>query len=93
MLAREQWTKPSLEDFIAWLETKPHDEEYVWVVPSVCPCGQYAKSLNLDWWEIWIGRNISLWDELNTLASHKPRTFGALLTRALAVKAKARASR
>jgi hypothetical protein len=90
MLAREQWTKPSLEDFLAWLETKPSDEKYWWPDASICACGQYAASIGIV---SWVGgaATCPVFEQINRLAQYRPRTFGALLGRAL--EAKARASR
>lgn len=84
MLSREQWTKPSLDDFIAWLETKPRGETYKWFSSSDCACGQYGESLGVRWFE-WCDQ--PPWETLNSLAYVKPHTFGGLLTRALALKA------
>ena len=90
MLSRKEWTKPSLEDFIAWLETKPKDEEYDWGDSRICPCGQYARSIGLDDWPSEMNaRNRAeacTWYQFNELAYQYPRTFGDLLARALEVK-------
>lgn len=86
MLAREQWTKPSLEDFVAWLETKPCEEKYDWSIASVCACGQYAASIGVDWMGASSNRVLK---QINLLAQYRPWTFGALLTRALEAKANA----
>jgi hypothetical protein len=88
MLSREQWTKPSLDDFIAWLETKPRHEKYDWLSGATCACGQYGKSIGVDdWFVLWIDEKNFLWADLNTLAYQQPRTFGGLLDRALASRA------
>jgi hypothetical protein len=86
MLARQEWNKPSLEDFIAWLEMKPRAEKYDWGASSRCACGQYAESIGQVWWGM-RGGDMPLWAHLNSLAYTKPNTFGALLGRALAAKA------
>ena len=72
MLART-----SLRDrFIAWLETKSADEEYIWDDPYRCACGQFSLEMGED---RWLGKG---WGFLNALAKEHPRTFGALLGRA-----------
>ena len=87
MLSREQWTKPSLGDFIAWLETKPQGEAYDWFRSSTCACGQYAATIGRKWFDMWCSPDAPLFSHLNALAYTKPHTFGALLARALEVKA------
>jgi hypothetical protein len=48
MLFNPTWAKtPSLEGFIAWLETKDPEERYDWLSFSTCACGQYMRSLGL----------------------------------------------
>jgi hypothetical protein len=87
MLARTQWTKPSLEDFIAWLESKDPNESYNWIHASTCACGQYATSIGIVDWLTFENGPFSL---LNSLAKPPPTpdvdyvdTFGNLLSRAL----------
>lgn len=91
MLSRERWTKPSIEDFIAWLETKDPTEQYVWLDTSICACGQYAASIGVEGWSKKASNGDVLWNELNNLAApwygrHVSRegnsTFGVLLDRA-----------
>jgi hypothetical protein len=92
MLARTQWTKPSLDDFIAWLETKPPGEGYNWVQPRECACAQYAASIGLPWFE-WVSHAwntqgpVGFWERMNLLERERPWTFGALLEKALRHKA------
>ncbi len=89
MLARDQWTKPSIEDFIAWLETKPVNEEYDWGDDQVCPCGQYAESIGLKHWPSQMSQSVpGPWYILNELAFGMPRTYGGLLNRVLEYKLK-----
>jgi hypothetical protein len=83
MLARDQWTKPSLEDFIAWLETKLRNEKYNWHDNRVCPCGQYAASIGE---KDWTNNMNNMWRTLNSLAYSQPRTYGGLLARVLDYK-------
>jgi hypothetical protein len=84
MLSREQWTKPSLDDFIVWLKTKPRRETYAWFSADICPCGQYGEYIGVKW----VGQVDSpLWATLNSLALVRPHTFGALLRRTLAFRA------
>ena len=83
---------PSLESFIAWLETKPEDETYTWSLCDRCACGQYARALGI--WKIWdefihlYSRDrTGIWHKLNMLAFPKhdgADTFGRLLRRARA---------
>ncbi len=92
MLSRQEWTKPSLEDFIAWLETKDPNEEYEWLSINICPCTQYAKSIGEKDWpakhnDLKTAKG-KVWYALNHLAHNaSPRTFGSLL--ALAIERKA----
>ena len=49
MLFNPTWAKtPSLEGFIAWLETKDPEERYDWLSFNTCACGQYLRSLDLE---------------------------------------------
>src|SRR5580700_9747733 len=49
MLYDPKWNKqPSLEGFIAWLETKGKTEIYYWGKTENCACAQYAATLGLD---------------------------------------------
>lgn len=80
MLNNPNWdkpikTEPSLEGFIAWLETKPPEEEYNWRNDKECAVGQYAQSLGLCY------LYISYLDR-GGIAYHQPRTFGAAAKRA-----------
>ena len=64
-----------------WLETKPENQKYVFVDGDNCACGQYAASIGQPSSERYIETDV--WGELNGLAHGQPRTFGALLERAL----------
>jgi hypothetical protein len=65
MLYREQWTKPSLEDFIAWLEMKDPEEEYQWSNMQTCACGQYAASIGVEEWNKRASEGSKFWNMLN----------------------------
>lgn len=75
---------PSLEGFVAWLETKDPNEAYNYLAPHVCACGQYSLFLG----EFWIPSNAGpkqidrVYRDLNVLSAGGPWTFGALLARA-----------
>lgn len=58
MLFNPQWkdwpvtrTAPTLDEFIAWLETKNPDETYRYFDPKVCAVGQFHASMHgeQDW--------------------------------------------
>lgn len=68
----------TLEDFIAWLETKPPNEYYTYPDPAICPCRQYLDSLGV--------KGLTGIRRLDDLAlgngSGRDWTFGKLLSRA-----------
>jgi hypothetical protein len=75
--------QPSLQGFIAWLETKDPAEKYNWSRADQCACGQYARHLGVRW-NPWRG---NIWGRLNSIAYLvQPRTFGNLLKYAKTVK-------
>ncbi len=85
---KEQADPASLDAFIAWLETKPSEEEYVWVDPLRCAMGQYRSFVRsrggfrgVTFLENIIGENAYM-----AITRAKPYTFGAALDRALAFK-------
>jgi hypothetical protein len=80
------------EHMLLWLAGKHPDERYVWESTSECACGRYAREAmgKPNWW--WTseahyrlaGSTGQAFTQLNNLASHAPRTYGALYERALA---------
>jgi hypothetical protein len=93
MLYDPKWSKaPSLDGFIAWLETKDPNERYDYWNCLTCACGQYASSFSIanpDW--IWEWKDRHLTTELNMIGrgsgNYEEWTFGAALARALAYRA------
>jgi hypothetical protein len=74
---------PSLDGFIAWLETKDPQECYHFPDCKACACGQYSASLGEFWLRRTEGGVVSfVYHGLNELARAEPWTFGALLKRA-----------
>jgi hypothetical protein len=74
--------EPSLEGFIAWLETKDPNEEYDYHNSEACACGQYAASIHTEMW-LFDTAEFVLWDRLNGLACSRDAqgnwTFGHTL--------------
>ena len=77
--------QPSVAGFAAFVATKDPAEEYRWLDPTACACGQYARSIGK--YEDWLNvptrppADSKLWRELNRLAQIGPypaRTFGKL---------------
>ncbi len=73
---------PSLAGFITWLKKKPARAEYNWGDAEKCACAQYFKG---DWDKHDL---VTKKDgvRLDGLAIERPRTYGALLKRAIAAK-------
>jgi hypothetical protein len=76
--------QPSLEGFIAWLETKDPDESFNYHDSDMCACGQYAKSIGTEMWGIWPEEtHTAIWDRLNGVACSRDAqrnwTFGHTL--------------
>ena len=86
MLYNPKWeikTQPSLEGFIAWLETKNPDETYHWPRGTECAVGQYATSIGKI--EEFLIRKNECWRRLNRIAMPEEfhdDTFGCCLARA-----------
>ena len=69
-----------------WAAKRPAAEEYTWFDIGMCPCGQYAREHGLaDWYDPRKDRTSPFWDEANSIAYGRPRTFGALAERLRAV--------
>jgi hypothetical protein len=79
--------QPSLQGFIAWLETQDPEQQYQWSCSGECACAQYARHLGVkSWGDVWNPYRI-IWSELNSIAYLvQPRTFGNLLKYAKTVK-------
>lgn len=93
----------SLEALIAWLRTKPRSDEYCYTATGHCLIAQYVKSLGYAECAVgtpsfdptidvsaggeWKRRAFALPDGWNEIAQNFPRSFGAALSRALALKA------
>lgn len=79
----------SLDALIAWLRTKPGDEEYDWADVRNCLLCQYGMSIGRgniyhdlsDCFE-----NAGLYDAVTEITCRHPRTFGAALSRAIAYR-------
>jgi hypothetical protein len=92
MLYDKRWEKPkepSLEGFVAWLETRPADGKYNWSDPDRCACAQYAMAIGqFAGWRHNRGWNRYEWVKLNTVAKgaryhlFDQHTFGKCLKRA-----------
>lgn len=67
-------------EFLAFVKGKPGDEEYDWLDPHECACGQFATSLG------WDGDLDSVWradleGQFGKYAIQFPRTWSALASR------------
>ena len=85
MLYNPKWsTTPSLDGFIAWLETKDPSETYNWGNCNECAAGQYAKAIGFENWAdqacqgTFLGKLMFQFSHY-ALISHS-HTFGELLT-------------
>lgn len=99
MLYDPKWeidTKPSLQSFVAWLETKDPEARYsFYECEGRCLVGQYMEFLGIPWTGAPIHPNGN-WDRSSykatavaifgpgpwTVHVRKPHTFGAALNRA-----------
>jgi len=96
MLYNPKWeakTEPSLEGFIAWLETKDPNEEYDWSSYNHCAAGCYAMSVGITKEKLFQTNN-EIIRRLSLLArppnfdyDNRRDTFGACLSRACQVLA------
>lgn len=88
MLYNPKWsTTPSLDGFIAWLETKDPDETYNYLnCDGECVIGRYLGSLGIAWTNM-VTMKTNFYLSVDRIASEFPHTFGAALRRALAYKA------
>lgn len=92
MLYNPSWSKEfTRENLIAWLETKPPDESYCFVVANECLLAQWARSVdssaevneNISAYAYKVhGKNVILGGFMQYIASNEPWTFGAALKRA-----------
>lgn len=84
----EPLTKENMLSFMAWLETKPADEVYIFMDSENCACGQYARAIGVERW-MDRHRTGSFWFTANSLAGAfgdpkewvEKHTFGQLLER------------
>lgn len=88
----------TLDALIAWLRTRPGNEEYCWTNGGSCLYGQYGEFLRLGvsdasaYLAVINGFGVhgtycnSLIEPFGNLAMGSPRTFGGALDRALAIK-------
>ncbi len=80
---------PSLAGFISWLRKKPESDAYDWGDTDNCACAQYFKG---DWRKHdVVERKDGI--RLDGLAIGYPRTYGALLERAMKAQRMGRAER
>lgn len=91
MLYDPKWEMPdrvydrvSLRAFIAWLETKPANESYVYIVSSECALGQFMKAQGYSGEDCCIDLAPEESDWLNEIVQTRPQTFGGCLERARA---------
>ena len=74
---------PNHDELIAWLKTKPLDEEYVWQDPVYCLMGKYLADHEARWGDV----IYSEMPDYFLIAGSKPWTFGAALERAESLRA------
>lgn len=91
MLYDKKWdqkTDPfTMQNLIAWLETKPPDEEYAYLIPRRCLLGQFAGAMGAadrSGKSCELSNNIGFASVAFGGTNHGPFTFGAALKRALA---------
>ena len=68
MFTQDYSNGPSIVGFKEFVSKKDANEHYAWMNPSICACGQYAKSIgSKDWMYSDIG-STKLWSQLNRFA-------------------------
>ena len=75
---------PTLAGFALFVASKEPSEKYVWMTARDCAVGQYAKSIDSDYWRIIHHRDM---DIANSIAMGA-RTFGELADRILTYQRK-----
>ena len=84
---RARMMRITLQDFRAWVVTKPPEEQYIYMSLSNCPVAQYLRSRG--WTNINVGATryivdglrFSLLDEIDIATRRLPHTFGDLQNR------------
>ena len=85
MFTQDYSNGPSIVGFKEFVSKKDANEHYAWMNPSICACGQYAKSMGIKDW-MYSDGHVKTWIKLNQLARGKKIdqadwTFGALAER------------
>ena len=85
MLYNPKWdTRPILDQWIDWLETKDPDEKYEWSSIPECACGQYFGE---GWQEIQgTSRLNAIARGFKSVTDRADHTFGQCLVRAKQVR-------
>lgn len=86
-------TKPdvfSLEGFVAWLEKQPKRKRYTYGDSSSCPNAQFHRATGAQYSAVnaiidSLLRLSTLAGQIEKIASVRPRTYGAVLSRARAL--------
>ncbi len=87
MFTQDYSNGPSIVGFKEFVSKKNANEHYAWMNPSICACGQYAKSIGRKDW-MYADGDVRLWSKLNRIArgngvstDNSDWTFGALAER------------
>ena len=94
MLYDPKWSEaktrvPSLDDFIAWLESKDPEARYnFYCMKGECLVGQYMADIGIPWtYRVYSETTAKIYEGTpGGVASRAPWTFGAALLRARAAR-------